>query len=68
MQMAALIELVCAAHAGAGADGPVVTTVEGLWAYCFGGTASDHDWRKIVPTPLAWLRAGMQTPTPQPAK
>jgi hypothetical protein len=66
--MAAMIELVCAAHVEPGADGPLVTTVEAIWAYCFGGGDSGHDWRKIEPTALELLRAGMQAPAPQPAQ
>jgi hypothetical protein len=56
--MAAMVELTCAAHLKTGANGPLVTTVEGLWAYCLGGGEKDHDWRKIEPTALELLRSG----------
>ncbi len=58
--MAAMIELTCAAHLDTGADGPLVTTVEGVWAYCLTGGEKGHDWRKIEPTALELLRAGMR--------
>jgi hypothetical protein len=66
--MAAMIELVCAAHVDAGGGGPLVTTVDTIWAYCFGGRAEGHDWRKIEPTALELLRAGIQAPAPPPAQ
>jgi hypothetical protein len=56
--MAAMIELMCAAHPDAGAAGPVVTTVDGVWAYCFGGAENGHEWRKIEPTTLESVRSG----------
>jgi hypothetical protein len=56
--MAAMIELTCAAHLEPGADGPLVTTVKGTWAYCLGGGEKDHDWRRIEPTALELLRSG----------
>jgi hypothetical protein len=52
-----MIELACRAHAEAGTAGPVVTTVEGVWAYCFGGAENGHDWRQIEPTTLEALRS-----------
>jgi hypothetical protein len=66
--MAAMIELTCAAHLVAGADSPLITTVDGVWAYCCGGRDAAHDWRKIEPTALELLRAGMRAPAPQPAQ
>jgi len=56
--VAAMIELMCSAHADAGTAGPVVTTVEGVWAYCFGGGENGHEWREIEPTALESLRTG----------
>ena len=65
--MAAMVEVTCAAHLETGAAGPLVTTVDGVWAYCFGGADTGHDWRKIEPMALELLRTGMQAPTPQRA-
>jgi hypothetical protein len=56
--MAAMVEFTCVAHLETGANGPLVTTVGGLWAYCLGGGERDHDWRKIEPTALELLRSG----------
>lgn len=58
VRMTAMIELTCAVHVEPGANGPLVTTAKGLWAYCLGGGAEDHDWRKIEPTALELLRSG----------
>ena len=66
MQMAALIALRCVAHV-LGSSEPLITTVEGVWAYCAGGAAKDHDWQSIEPTPLELVQAGMGGPSPQPA-
>lgn len=55
--MAAMIELTCAAHFETRA-GPLVTTVEGIWAYCLGGGEDGHEWRRIEPTALELLRSG----------
>ncbi len=66
--MAAMIELTCTAHLETGADGPLVTTVDGVWAYCFGGREKGHDWRRIEPMTIELLRSGMQAPTPQAAQ
>lgn len=66
--MAAMIERTCAAHLEPGPDGPLVTTVDGVWAYCFGGGDEGHDWGQIRPTALELLRAGMQAPAPQAAQ
>jgi hypothetical protein len=56
--MAAMVELTCAAHLEPGPNGPLVTTVGGLWAYCLGSGETDHEWRKIEPTALEQLRSG----------
>lgn len=65
--MSAMIDLVCAAHAKVGHDGPLVTTVQGVWAYCPTGGEEGHLWEKIEPTPLEVLRAGIQPTPPQSA-
>ena len=62
-----MVELVCATHVTAGANGPLVTAVEAIWAYCLGGADEGHDWRKIEPTALELLRAGLSVPAPHPA-
>jgi hypothetical protein len=56
--MTALVELTCAAHLEPGPNGPLVTTIDGRWAYCLGGGETDHDWRRIEPTALEKLRFG----------
>jgi hypothetical protein len=63
--MAAMIDLLCAAHTKA-AEG-LVTTVDGVWAYCPTGGDEGHEWQKIEATPLEVLRAGIHATTPQPA-
>ena len=55
--MAAMIGVVCAAHLEPRPEGPVVTTVDGVWAYCLGGGQAEHDWRRVEATPLEELRA-----------
>ena len=56
--MAAMIELVCAAHLELSNHDPVVTAVEGgLWAFCPGGAEDGHDWQHIEPIALGPLRA-----------
>ena len=64
--MAAMIDLVCAAHTKPGPEG-LVTTADGVWAYCHTGGDDGHNWQKIAPTPLEVLRAGIQATAPQPA-
>jgi hypothetical protein len=68
LTMAAMIDLACAAHTKVGPEGPLVTTVEGAWAYCPTGGDVGHDWQKIEPTALEHLRAGLPTAAPQPAQ
>ena len=48
--MTAFIELVCRAHAQRHSVGPLITRVDGIWAYCEGNAPGDHDWRRIEPT------------------
>ncbi len=48
--MKALIELVCGAHPIADGPGPLITLVDGLWAYCEGRALGAHDWTRIEPT------------------
>jgi hypothetical protein len=54
--MSNLIELVCCAHLEHGDADPLVTTVEMVWAFCPGGAAEGHQWRRIEPTPIESLR------------
>ena len=58
--MAAMIGLVCAAHLEPGSDGPLVTTVDSLWAYCLGGGHAEHDWRHVEAIALEDLRTGLR--------
>ena len=48
--MAALIEFVCRAHPQRHSLGPLITRVDGLWAYCEGNGDGDHEWMRIEPT------------------
>ena len=54
--MTALIELVCRAHTDPDPVGPLITLVDGLWAYCDGHAESAHDWSRIQPTRREDLR------------
>ena len=55
--MAAMMELVCAAHLEPSKRDPLVTAVDGgLWAFCPGGAEDGHDWRRVEPIPLGSLR------------
>ena len=57
----ALIERVCDAHRDRDPEGPLVTTVEGVWAFCAGFGASGHNWREIDPVPRQSLEADLMT-------
>jgi hypothetical protein len=48
--MNALIELVCRAHPTAQGPGPLITLVDGAWAYCEGNGRDGHEWTRIEPT------------------
>jgi hypothetical protein len=39
----------------------LVTTVEGVWAFCAGFGASDHDWRAVDPVSRQSLEADLMT-------
>ena len=55
--MPSLIALLCEKHPNRGTDGPFITLVEGLWAYCAAGYGhTDHTWRPIEPTTVEVLR------------
>jgi hypothetical protein len=58
--MTALIELVCSAHTDPDPVGPLITLVDGSWAYCDGHGESGHDWARIQPTRREDLREVMQ--------
>ena len=47
--MTALIELVCSAHTDPDPVGPLITLVDGLWAYCDGHGEAGHEWSRIQP-------------------
>jgi hypothetical protein len=57
----ALIERVCDAHRDRDPEGPLVTTVDGVWAFCAGFGASDHNWRVIEPVTRQRLEAELMT-------
>jgi hypothetical protein len=46
----AFIERICDAHTDPDPEGPLVTIVEGRWAYCAGHGGSDHGWRATPPS------------------
>jgi hypothetical protein len=48
--MKALIEFVCRAHVQLDEVGPLITLVDGRWAYCAERATGDHDWIEIPPT------------------
>ena len=48
--MDALITLVCDEHTTRDPTGPLITRVDGTWAYCAGNGASGHRWRQVPPT------------------
>ena len=53
--MSVLIEYVCDAHTTRDATGPLVTRIEGAWAYCAGHGETGHQWRRIEPTKRGML-------------
>ena len=59
--MTALIELVCRAHTDPDPVGPLITLVDGLWAYCEGHGQGPHDWSRIQPTSREHLAAMTRT-------
>ena len=61
--LAAMIERTCVAHLEAGANGPLVTTVDGVWAYCVGGGDGGHDSQKINPTALRTIELSCDSGT-----
>jgi hypothetical protein len=48
--MAELIERICIAHPRRDPLSPLVTFVEGAWAYCAGNAEQGHIWKPIEPT------------------
>jgi hypothetical protein len=48
--MNALIEFVCRAHPTAKGPGPLITLVDGEWAYCEGNGRGGHEWIRMEPT------------------
>jgi hypothetical protein len=48
--MTASIEFVCRAHVYSEDPGPLITLVDGRWAYCAGRADGGHDWIRIPPT------------------
>jgi hypothetical protein len=57
--MPSLIALVCESHQDRGADGPFITLIDGLWAYCARGyvNGQQHRWRPVEPVSAEVLRA-----------
>jgi hypothetical protein len=48
--MTSLITLICRAHTNPDPVGPLITLVDGTWAYCDGHGEGSHDWSRIQPT------------------
>ena len=46
----AFIERICEAHPERDPEGPLVTILDNVWAYCAGHAERDHEWRVIEPT------------------
>jgi hypothetical protein len=57
----ALIERVCDAHQDRDPEGPLVTTVDSVWAFCAGNGASDHNWHVVEPVTRQNLEADLMT-------
>lgn len=53
-----LIERICDGHPDRDPEGPLVTMVEGAWAYCAGHADGEHEWRVIEPTSRRDLEEG----------
>jgi hypothetical protein len=47
--MKALIELTCQAHQTPKGQGPLITLIDGAWAYCEGHASGSHEWARIEP-------------------
>ena len=56
--MDAYITLVCEAHRERDPKGPLITRVDGAWAYCAGHAEGEHHWREIPPTTRDDLEQG----------
>ena len=50
-QLGVLIEYICDAHPSPDGVGPLITRLDGSWAYCPGNGGGDHGWRRIDATP-----------------
>jgi hypothetical protein len=57
-QATALIERICDAHRDRDPEGPLVTRLDAVWAFCAGHRASEHEWRVIEPTPRQVVEDG----------
>lgn len=49
-RMSVLIEYVCDAHVNRDTTGPLVTRIDGAWAYCAGHGETSHERRRVEPT------------------
>jgi hypothetical protein len=59
--MTTLIELVCRKHLQPNALGPLITLVDGRWAYCEERAEGEHEWTRIEPTRRALLGDASRT-------
>ena len=60
--MTAFIERICDAHRDRDRDGPLLTLVEGAWAYCAGHGDERHEWRIIEPAPRQMVEEKFASP------
>ena len=57
-----MIERICDAHREPDPEGPMVTMVDGAWAYCAGHGDAGHEWRVIEPTPRRTVEERFASP------
>ena len=56
-----LIERICDVHTERDPEGPLVTVVDGVWAYCAGHGEGGHQWRAAGPV----LRTELEGQSPR---
>ena len=56
-RLSVLIERICDGHVAPDRTGPLITLLDGRWAYCAGHGAAGHRWRAIAPTARDELEA-----------
>lgn len=51
------LEVLCDAHLARDPIGPLITLVEGRWAYCASHAQEGHHWRRVAPLDRSLLEA-----------